>query len=222
MTEIIRHPRTAAAGSERQSAEDLRSLVIAISSRALFDMRESHDVFEKQGLKAYAAYQVSRENEPFAPGVAFPLVEKLLNLNSPEAAHAGVEVILMSRNSADTGLRIFNSIEHYGLGIERAAFTSGESREPYLRAYSVHLFLSTHHGDVRSTLRSGFAAALILPGAASRQKSKQLRIAFDGDAVLFSDEAERVYQKSGLDAFAAKRNRTGRRPAIGRAFQTGA
>jgi 5'-nucleotidase len=211
MTQIVQHPK----GME----SNRQSLVIAISSRALFDMHESHDVFEKEGLETYAAYQVARENEPFAPGVAFPLVEKLLALNSQKAPHGGVEVILMSRNSADTGLRIFNSIEHYNLGIERAAFTSGESREPYLRAYSTDLFLSTHHADVRRTLEAGFAAALILPGAASRQQGRQLRIAFDGDAVLFGDEAERVYQKDGLAAFSASESEKARDPLPGGPFK---
>ena len=182
-------------------------------------MRESHELFERKGLKAYAAYQVARENEPFEPGVAFPLVDKLLSLNGPDIQHAGVEVILVSRNSADTGLRIFNSIEHYGLDIERAAFTSGESREAYLRAYDADLFLSTHHEDVRRTLEAGFAAALILPGTAARQQNRQLRIAFDGDAVLFADESERIYQERGLDAFAANETEKAQDPLPGGPFK---
>ncbi len=177
-------------------------LVVAISSRALFDLDASHEVFESKGLEAYAEYQVARENEYLQPGVAFPLVRKLLALNDDEVNHQGVEVILMSRNSADSGLRIFNSIEHHGLNIQRAVFTNGESPFRYMQAHDTQLFLSAHREDVREALQAGFAAALILPGTHSRPDSAQLRIAFDGDAVLFSDEAERVYQAEGLEAFA--------------------
>jgi 5'-nucleotidase len=181
---------------------DTKPLVVAISSRALFDLDESHSVFETQGLEAYADYQISRENEFLQPGEAFPLVRKLLALNDDEINHQGVEVILISRNSADSGLRIFNSIEHYGLDIERAVFTNGESRFGYMKAIGTDLFLSSHAEDVRRNLAAGFASAMILPGAKNRPDTSQLRIAFDGDAVLFSDEAERVYQAEGLEAFA--------------------
>ncbi len=179
-----------------------RPLVVAISSRALFDLDESHEVFESEGLEAYAEYQVAREDDYLQPGVAFPLVKKLLALNDDEINHQGVEVILMSRNSADSGLRIFNSIEHHGLNIQRAVFTNGESPFRYMEAHDTQLFLSSHVEDVRQTLHAGFAAALILPGTHNRPDSGQLRIAFDGDAVLFSDEAEQVYQAEGLEAFA--------------------
>jgi 5'-nucleotidase len=177
-------------------------LVVAISSRALFNMDESHAVFESQGLEAYAEYQLNRENEVLEPGEAFPLVKKLLALNETRVNHQGVEIILISRNSADSGLRIFNSIEHHGLDIQRAVFTNGESPFRYMKAIGTGLFLSGHDEDVRQTLQAGFAAALILPGARNRPGGEQLRIAFDGDAVLFSDEAERVYQSEGLEAFA--------------------
>jgi 5'-nucleotidase len=176
-------------------------LVVAISSRALFDLDESHRVFESQGLAAYAKYQVSHENDFLQPGEAFQLVRKLLALNDDEVDHQGVEVILISRNSADSGLRIFNSIEHHGLNIERAVFTNGESPFRYMKAIGADLFLSGHAEDVRQTLQAGFAAAMILPGAHNRPDGEQLRIAFDGDAVLFSDEAEKVYQSEGLEAF---------------------
>ena len=177
-------------------------LVVAISSRALFNMDESHAVFESQGLEAYAEYQLNRENEVLEPGEAFPLVKKLLVLNENKVNHQGVEIILISRNSADSGLRIFNSIEHHGLDIQRAVFTNGESPFRYMKAIGTGLFLSGHDEDVRQTLDAGFASALILPGAPNRPGGEQLRIAFDGDAVLFSDEAERVYQSEGLEAFA--------------------
>ena len=189
-----------------------KPLVVAISSRALFNLDESHSVFEKQGLAAYADYQISRENEFLMPGEAFPLVKKLLALNDDEIAHQGVEVILISRNSADSGLRIFNSIEHYGLDIERAIFTNGESRFGYMKAIGADLFLSSHSEDVRRNLEAGFASAMILPGAQNRPDTAQLRIAFDGDAVLFSDEAERVFQAQGLEAFSAREKQHADKP----------
>ena len=175
-------------------------LVVAISSRALFDLDESHRIFDEEGEESYARYQVAHEDTPLAPGVAFPLVKKLLALNEGAAAQ-WVEVILISRNSADTGLRVFNSIHHHGLDIGRAAFTRGASPYRYLKDFGAHLFLSANPEDVRLALAANIAAAEILPSAAGSEASPQLRIAFDGDAVLFSDEAERVYQEQGLDAF---------------------
>ncbi|MBT8148917.1 MAG: 5'-nucleotidase, partial [Gammaproteobacteria bacterium] len=127
-------------------------LVIAISSRALFDMRESHEVYEQQGLSAYSQYQIDREDEPLLPGDAFPLVKKLLAINDKLDGENRVEIILLSRNSADTGLRVFNSIAHYGLSIARAAFSGGESPYRYVKAFGSHLFLSTDADDVRSAL----------------------------------------------------------------------
>jgi len=193
--------------------------VIGISSRALFDMGESHEVFEASGLQAYSEYQVQHENEFLKPGVAFPLVRKLLALNEDDVVHPGVEVILLSRNSADTGLRIFNTIEHYGLNIERAAFTGGESPYKYMEAYGAHLLLSTNAGDVRKALERGYAAATILPGGASSRDSGQLRIAFDGDAVIFGDEAERIYQESGLEAFSHSEREAAGQPLSGGPFK---
>ena len=144
---------------------------------------------------------MQREDQHLEPGVAFPLVKKLLALNVGDVGHQGVEVILMSRNSADSGLRIFNSIEHHALDIQRAVFTNGESPFRYMQAIGTDLFLSGHAQDVRQTLEAGFASAMILPGAHNRPGVKQLRIAFDGDAVLFSDEAVRIYQAQGLEEF---------------------
>ena len=203
--------------SESTKAGD--KLVIGISSRALFDLRESHEVFEASGLEAYSAYQVRHEDVFLQPGVAFPLVRKLLALNEDRADHPRVEVILLSRNSADTGLRIFNTIEHYGLNIERAAFTNGESPWKYMEAFGADLLLSTNAADVRRALQSGYAAATILPGGASRRDSGQLRIAFDGDAVLFGDEAERVYQERGLEAFADYERSAANQPLSGGPFK---
>jgi len=189
-----------------------RPLIVAISSRALFDLDESHAVFETQGLEAYAEYQISRENEILQPGEAFQLVRKLLALNSGVPRHHGVEVILVSRNSADSGLRIFNSIEHHGLDIQRAVFTNGASPFRYMKAIGTGLFLSGHAEDVRQALQAGFASAMILPGAKHRPDGEQLRIAFDGDAVLFSDEAEKVYQAEGLEAFSAQEKQRAETP----------
>lgn len=194
-------------------------LVIAISSRALFDMSESHRVYQEQGLSAYSQYQVDREDEPLLPGDAFPLVKKLLAINE-KLPNTRVEVILLSRNSADTGLRVFNSIEHYGLAISRAAFCGGDSPYRYVKAFACHLFLSTDVDDVRSALQSGVAAATFLPSSHSRNSDDQLRFAFDGDAVLFSDEAEQVYKSDGLEAFTASEQASAKQPLTGGPFKS--
>jgi 5'-nucleotidase len=193
-------------------------LVLAISSRALFDLRESHAVYVADGVEAYRQYQIEHEEEILEQGDAYLLVEKLLSLNA-RLETSRVEVILVSRNSADTGLRVFNSIQHYGLDITRAAFVGGRSPYPYLAAFGCHLFLSTHAEDVRSALEAGFAAATILSGGAHRAASAELRIAFDGDAVLFSDESERVYQSGGLEAFQASERESAREPLRGGPFK---
>jgi 5'-nucleotidase len=180
-------------------------LVVAITSRALFDMIESHALFESAGLDAFHEYQTQRENDPLAPGIAFPLVQKLLRLNAPKnsanPSPPRVEVILLSRNSADTGLRIFNSIEHYGLDIARAAFTSGAPTAPYVRSFGAQLFLSANPESVARALDAGIAAATVLPSKAPALTHDQVRIAFDGDAVIFGDESERVSQEQGIEAF---------------------
>jgi len=199
--------------------QSAKKLVVAISSRALFDMGESHEVFLRKGLAAYADYQVERENEFLQPGVAFPLAKKLLALNEDGVDHPGVEVILLSRNSADTGLRIFNTIEHFGLKIERAAFTNGSSPYRYMAAYGANLLLSTNAADVRSALEAGHAAATILPGGSSGRDDGQLRIAFDGDAVIFSDEAERIFQQHGLDEFSRSESAAANQPLSGGPFR---
>jgi 5'-nucleotidase len=193
-------------------------LVLAISSRALFDLRDSHQIYMAEGVAAYRQYQIDHEDEILEQGDAFQLVQKLLSLND-SLSQARVEVVLVSRNSADTGLRVFNSIQHYGLDISRAAFVGGRSPFPYLAAFGSHLFLSTHAEDVRSALDAGFAAATILSGGARRAASEELRIAFDGDAVLFSDESERVYQSGGLAAFQASEREAARRPLSGGPFK---
>jgi 5'-nucleotidase len=193
-------------------------LVIAISSRALFDLTESHQIFEDQGLDAYQQYQIAHENEPLQPGGAFNLVKKLLHLNVLLTSQR-VEVILLSRNSADTGLRVFNSIEHYKLGITRAAFSGGQSPYRYISAFNSHLFLSLDGSDVRQALEEGVAAATILPSAGSAGRDDALRFAFDGDAVLFSDESERIYKTQGLEAFALNEKLAANQPLSGGPFK---
>ncbi len=197
-------------------------LVIAISSRALFDLHESHRIYQEQGVEAYSEYQIANENEPLAPGVAFPLVSKLLALNEALSGAASIEVILLSRNSADTGLRIFNSIEHHRLDITRAAFTGGSMPFRYIDALGAHLFLSADPDDVAQALQAGVAAAAMLPAAgaeAGERADGPLRIAFDGDAVLFSDEAEQVYQAAGLKAFERSEREAAHSPLRGGPFQ---
>lgn len=201
-------------------------LVIAISSRAMFKMDDSHQVYEQEGLAAYSQYQIDHEDEPLQPGDAFPLVKKLLSINERLHGEARVEIILLSRNSADTGLRVFNSIEHYGLSISRAAFCSGESPYRYVQAFGCHLFLSTDAEDVRSALDAGVAAATFLPSSKAGanieadEYADQLRFAFDGDAVLFSDEAEQVYKADGLEAFTATERAAAKEPLSGGPFKS--
>jgi 5'-nucleotidase len=177
-------------------------LVVAISSRALFDFEEENQVFEASDDRAYMQLQLQRLDRPARPGVAFSLVNKLLAFNAEEAL---VEVVILSRNDPVSGMRVFRSAQHYGLPIERGVFTRGTSPWRYLKPLNAHLFLSTNEADVRSALGAGVPAARVYPHSAraSDAHPNEVRIAFDGDAVLFSDEAERVYQRAGLDAFQA-------------------
>ncbi len=178
-------------------------LVVAISSRALFDFEEENRVFEATDDRAYMQLQLDRLDKPARPGVAFSLVNKLLAFNAPDAAR--VEVVILSRNDPVSGMRVFRSAKHYGLPIQRGVFTRGESPWRYLRPLAANLFLSTNEADVRSALAADVPAARVYPHSAraSDAHPNEVRIAFDGDAVLFSDEAERVYQRDGLDAFQA-------------------
>jgi 5'-nucleotidase len=195
-----------------------KKLVVAISSRALFDLDESHRIFEEHGKEAFCLYQIEHEEELLQPGVAYNLVSKLLAINEL-LGQPTVEVILLSRNSADTGLRVFNSIQHHGLAISRAAFTSGGSPFSYIAAFGADLFLSSDAGDVRKALAAGHAAATILASNRPSSESNQLRIAFDGDAVLFSDESERIYREQGLEAFTQYETAEARRPLTGGPFK---
>lgn len=192
-------------------------LVVGISSRALFDLEDSHRVFVEQGERAYYEHQIAHEDDILDPGVAFGLVQKLLALN--DASHERVEVILLSRNTADTGLRVFNSIEEHGLAISRAAFAGGASPWPYVQPFGMSLFLSADVNDVRAALEAGCAAATIQPGDTISNDSDELRIAFDGDAVLFSDAAERIFKEAGLEAFTASETSAANEPLPGGPFK---
>ena len=203
-------------------------LVVAITARALFDLEDSHALFERDGVRAYADFQRERENEVLAPGIAFPLVRKLLGLNAGSPVDATrVEIVLLSRNSSDTGLRIFNSIEHYKLGIVRAVFTAGEPTDPYIRPFGAQLFLSANPASVRRALEHGVAAATILTsrdgdaGAvhAESPHNNQLRIAFDGDAVIFGDESQRISTEQGLAAFSRNEAAQAHTPLSGGPFK---
>jgi len=179
-------------------------LIIGISSRALFNLDQSHEIYEKEGLESYRDYQIANEDVTLEPGEAFSLVKKILSINSLYTDKQRIEVILLSRNTSDTGLRIRNSIEAHGLDISRAAFCGGESPHRYVRDFGVHLFLSSSFEDVKLAIESNVAAATIIPrdGDNSRKLNQgQLKIAFDGDAVIFSDDSEKVFHEDGLDAF---------------------
>ncbi|HEU4459207.1 MAG TPA: 5'-nucleotidase [Methylibium sp.] len=196
-------------------------LVVAISSRALFDFEEENLLFESSDDRAYMRLQLERLDAPAQPGVAFSLVRKLLAFNdaplappeeiAPEARAAAlaprrrVEVVILSRNDPVSGMRVFRSCQKYGLPIQRGVFTRGGSPWRYLKPLAANLFLSANEADVRSALDAGVPAARVLPNAAraSEAHPHEVRIAFDGDAVLFSDEAEQVFQSAGLDAFQA-------------------
>ena len=176
-------------------------LVIGISSRALFNLEQENRIFEEAGTGAYEDYQLAHEKDVLQPGAAFPLIESFLGLNSLQDRRL-VEVIIMSRNSPNTSLRIFNSIQHYGLDITRAALTGGADIAPYLKAFHTDLFLSANGGDVKQAIDSGIAAGMILPKNPHQEaRADKIRIAFDGDAVLFASESERIYQDQGLEAF---------------------
>ncbi len=211
-----------------------RLLTVAVTSRALFDLEEGHALFERDGVDAYAHYQRAHEDDVLQPGVAFPVVRKLLALNWGALTEMPrVEVILLSRNSADTGLRIFNSIQHYGLGIVRATFTSGEATWPYVKPFGTDLFLSANPVSVRRALEHGIAAATIMPrmlgerveAAAAVTDNEcsslpvQLRIAFDGDAVIFGDEGERMSREQGVEAFGRYERERAREPLTGGPFR---
>lgn len=181
-----------------------KKMVIGVSSRALFDLTVENEIFETQGLNAYCTYQVEHEQEILKPGPGFQLIRALLRLNEYSKESNLVEVIIMSRNSPDTSLRVFNAISHYGLPITRSVLVSGASLAPYLAAFHTDLFLSAYEDDVQCAIDSGIAAGIICTERTAQvipMPTNQIRLAFDGDAVLFADESEQIFKEKGLDAF---------------------
>jgi 5'-nucleotidase len=194
-------------------------LVVAISSRALFDFEEENKIFEQGDDRAYMKLQLERLEEPAKPGVAFSLVKKLLAFNDAQTQR--VEVVILSRNDPVSGMRVFRSAQHYGLPIQRGSFTRGQSPWRYLKPLNANLFLSTHLSDVRAALDAGVPAAQVYPHSAhaSEAHPHDVRIAFDGDAVLFSDEAERIFQAEGLSAFQAHERAKAAQPLLAGPFK---
>lgn len=191
-------------------------LVVGVSSRALFDLSTENQIFESDGVDAYCRYQVEHEDDILQPGPGFPLIRALLNLNNLPGREGCVEVIIMSRNSPDTSLRVFNAIRHYGLNITRAVLASGASLAPYLEAFRTDLFLSAYEDDVQSAIDSNIAAGIICSDGIHtydcEHQIKQIRIAFDGDAVLFSDESEQIFKEKGLEAFEENERKNANNP----------
>jgi len=181
-----------------------RVLTIAVSSRSLFHIEDGNEIFEKEGQAAFDEYMRSKENVPLRPGAAFPLVRKLLALNKVQSPFPRdrVEVVLLSRNSPDAGMRVMNSISHYGLDIERAVFTQGGDRFLFAKDLGAHLFLSATAADVSAALEHGIAAATMLPVERSEEAEEgPVVVVFDGDSVIFDDEADACYRANGLVAF---------------------
>ncbi len=176
-------------------------LVVAVASSALFDLAASDRVFREEGEEAYRRYQREHEDDVLAPGVAFPLVRRLLALNGAGAAEQVVEVVLLSRNDPDTGLRVFNAIEHHGLPISRAAFVKGRNPYLYMSAFNASLFLSANADDVRSAVAKGLPAGQVFPTAFVDDAEAELRIAFDFDGIIADDSAEAVFKASDLAGF---------------------
>ncbi|MEE1032198.1 MAG: 5'-nucleotidase [Ruminococcus sp.] len=189
-------------------------LVVGISSRALFDLEVENQIFVEQGWKAYAEYQKEHENDVLKPGTAFPLIKALHKLNTDDKQR--VEIIIISRNSVDTSLRIFHSIKHYGLDIRRAAFVGGAPIKEYLLAFQTDLFLSAYEEDVQEAINCNIAAGIICSHTElpidPMEEIKQIRIAFDGDAVIFSDESERIVQTEGFAAFVKHEEENAKKP----------
>lgn len=179
------------------------TLMVGISSRTLFDLEEEDKLFQEKGIKEYRKIQREKENEELKPGTAFYLIQALLKLNKLSKTNRLVEVIVMSRNSPETGMRILNSIKSMGLDITRSAFTGGEKISDYIEAFQIDLFLSKNESDVQDVIDTKTAAAALVlePPTNFLSEKDTVRIAFDADAVLFSDESEQIYKSQGMDAF---------------------
>lgn len=192
-------------------------LIVGVSTRALFDLSFETEIYEKEGLEAYCRYQVAHEEEILKPGPGFELIHSLLAINDLPGQRGRVEVVIMSRNNADTSLRFFNSISHYGLRITRAVLSGGSPLAPYLNAFRTDLFLSVDEADVQQAIDCGIAAGIVCTESFQRKGISQdtaapIRIAFDGDAVLFSDESERIFARDGLEAFEENERLLAQRP----------
>lgn len=176
-----------------------KKLVIAVASSALFDLTESDSIFRQHGEDRYRKYQEKNLNKPFEKGVAFPFIKRLLSLNDSFKEEQPVEVVLMSKNSPETGNRVFRSIQYHNLNISRACFTTGKPNFQYLPAFNASLFLSANFEDVKEALECGYAAGCVLNKhyIDDDENDDELRIAFDFDGVLASDESERVYKENG-------------------------
>lgn len=176
-------------------------LTVAVSSRALFNLEDAHRIYQKQGVTAFTTYMQRKEHVPLREGVAFGVVKKILALNMPDRDPVA-RVVLLSRNSPAAGLRIMNSAAHYGLNISQGAFSQGTDRFRYATALKVDLFLSAEPDDVAAAIEAGVAAAVLMPGDyIENDTGLELRIALDGDSVVFSGEADAVYHEHGLEAF---------------------
>ena len=177
-------------------------IVIAISSSALFDMAESDGIFREKGLIAYKEHQKKNIDVPLPKGVAFPFVSRLLKMNSYFSTSHPIEVILLSKNSPESGLRAFNSFKHYNLDITRAVLSSGETNFQYLPAFNADLFLSSNEEDVKEALKLGYPAGKIMNNPVNDDdESSELRLAFDFDGVLADDESEKVYKEKGIEEY---------------------
>lgn len=181
-----------------------QQIVIAVSSRALFNLENEHQIFEQQGVNAYRNWQVQHADEPLEPGTAFPFVQKLLKINTLFGEMQPFRVVVLSRNTPETGQRFFNSCRAYNLPITAGAFTSGHSTFPYLQAFDASLFLSANRENVFKAVSQGQPAGLVIPGSTELSEDDaddELRIAFDFDGVVIDDEAEKTFHEEGLRGF---------------------
>ncbi len=173
-----------------------KKFVVALASSALFDLGEADDIYRKQGEQAYKKYQEKHVNDILEPGVAFPFTKRILNLNIRLYEEKPIEVILLSRNSPETGLRVFNSIKNHKLDITRAGFFTGKSPYEYIKPFNATIFLSANEKDVKNAINAGYPAGIVIKSEYIDDDDDELRLAFDFDAVLADDEAEKIYKES--------------------------
>lgn len=191
-------------------------LKIAVTSRALFQLERENEIYEKEGVEAYEKYQIEHEHEILKPGASFQLIKALLRLNETPGMEESVEVLIASRNSANTSMRVFNSLKYYGLDITRGMFSSGADIAKYLPVYDIDLFLTAKPHDAQAAIDAKIPSATIVTDHAedydTDSEINEIKIAFDGDAVLFSDESEAIYKQYGLDAFAEHERKLAEQP----------